>query len=107
HLLEARIFRCPLLSCRVAAISIENETGVKVRRPGGEEQQRPGQVFRLAQTTFRHPRKKSFAHGLSPFGVFIHPRRKWRAKDSRAQGVDGDTRLAPFATERLGDTVDR
>src|SRR5579884_1239148 len=54
--------QCHRLPRRVTAVSVEDVAGVKVRRPGGEEQQRPRQVLRLAEPALRHTREEALAH---------------------------------------------
>src|SRR5579883_2915986 len=93
-------------ACRIAAIGVKNMAGVKIRSLGGEEQQRPRQVRRLAKTAFRHAGKKAFAHRGGALVVLVHPGRQRRTENRRPNGIDGDAGVAPLAAERLGDAID-
>ena len=50
---DARLRRHQSARC-VAAVGVEDVAGVEIRRLGGEEQQRPGEIGRLAQPALRH-----------------------------------------------------
>ena len=92
---------------RVAAVGVEDVAGVEVRRLRREEQQRPGEIGRLAQAALRHAREEARAHGLAALVVGEHPFGERRAEDRRPERVHGDAGAAPLAAERLGDAVDR
>ena len=47
---------------RVAAVGVENMTGIEIRRFGREEQQRPGKIGGLPEPAFGHPRQETLAH---------------------------------------------
>src|SRR5690348_7415474 len=93
------------LARRVAAVSIQNVAGVKIRSLGGEEEQRSGQILRFAEPALRHAGQKAFAHIGRALGVLVHPGSERRAKHRGPDGIDGDAGVAPFAAERLGDAV--
>ena len=82
-------------------------TCVEVRRPRCEEQERPGQILRLAQPPLRDPGDDSLAHPDRLGRLGEHPLGEGRAKHGRPNRVDGDSRRAQFAGQRFGDSVDR
>src|SRR5215831_9835213 len=92
---------------RIAAIGVEDVTGVEVRRLRREEQERPRQIGRLAKPAFRHACDEALAHCRRALVVLVHPSREGRAEDRGRDRVDGDAGVAPFTAERLGDSVDR
>src|SRR4029077_2860083 len=81
-----------MLASRIAAVGVEDVAGVKIRRLGGEEEQRPGEIGRLAEAALRHAGNKTLAHRGGVFVVFVHPGGQRRAENGRADGVHGDTR---------------
>src|SRR4051812_38466746 len=93
-------------ACRVAAIRVEDVAGVEVRGPGGEEQERAGEVGWLAQAALRHAGDEALAHRGGALGVLVHPGGERQAENGRRDGVDRDAGVAPLAAERLGDAVD-
>lgn len=59
---------------RVAAVGIENMSGVEVRGFGREEQQRTGEIFGFPESTQRYAGQYPLAHGVGLLIVFEHPR---------------------------------
>ena len=51
-------------SRRIAAVGVEDVAGVEVRRPRGEEEQRAGEVLRLAEAALRHAGEEALADRL-------------------------------------------
>src|SRR5580658_8739810 len=92
---------------RIAAVGVEDMAGVKIRRLGGEEEQWPGEIGRLAEAALWHAGDESFAHRGGALVVLIHPGGQRRAEHCRPDGIHRDAGVAPFAAERLGDAVDR
>src|SRR5690606_20960198 len=90
-----------------AAVRVEDVTSVEIRRAGSEKEQRACEIFRLAETADRHAREKSLANLFGALSVLEHPLRERRTKDGRTERIDRDAGCAQFATERLGDAVDR
>src|SRR5229473_1165587 len=92
---------------RISAVGVEDVPGVEVRRPRGEEQERAGEVRRLAEPAFGHAGEEALADVAGAFGVLVHPCGQRRAEDRRPQRIDRDAGFAELAAQRLGDAVDR
>src|SRR5665647_3301348 len=90
---------------RVAAVGVKDVAGVEIRRLGGKEQQRSGEILGLAQAALGHAGEETLAHGLRPLGVLIHPGGERRPKHGRPQRVDGDAGVAPFTAQGFGDAI--
>src|ERR1700728_3204096 len=58
---------------RIAAVGVEDVAGVKIRRLGGEEEQRPGKIGRLAEAAFWHPGNKALANCGRALVVLVNP----------------------------------
>src|SRR5262245_26899039 len=78
------------LSCGIAAVGIENVAGIEIRSFRRQEQQWPGEIFRLAQPAFRHAGEEARARGLAAFVVGEHPGRERRTKHGWANRIYGD-----------------
>src|ERR1700691_6090194 len=61
-------------TCRVAAVGIENMSGVEVRGLGREEQQRTSEIFRFPESTQRYAGEYPLAYGVGLLVVLEHPR---------------------------------
>src|SRR5271156_312015 len=96
-----------ILARRVAAVGVEDVAGVEVGGFRGEEQERTGEIGRLAEPPLGHAGEKALTHRVGALVVLEHPLRQRRAEDCGAERVDGDAGLAPLAAERFGDAVDR
>src|SRR5579863_8948892 len=92
---------------RVTAIGIEDVPSVKIGGLGSQEQERTCEVGRFAKPALRYAREKSFAHRGRTLVVLVHPRGERRAEHRRSDGIHGNSRVTPFAAERLGHAVDR
>src|ERR1700728_5372484 len=91
---------------RIAAVGVEDMPGIEIGCLRREEQQRSGEVLRLAEPALRHAGEESGAHGLAALVVGEHPFGQRRAENGGAERVDRDAGHAEFAAERLGDAVD-
>src|SRR3979490_2982290 len=61
---------------RIAAVGIEDVTGIEVGGTRGEEQERPRQIRRLAEPPLGDARQKALADIARPIGLLIHPARE-------------------------------
>src|ERR1700691_664761 len=58
---------------RIAAVGVEDVAGIEVGGLRGEEQERAGEIGRLAEAPFGHARQKRLAHRRRALGVLVHP----------------------------------
>src|SRR5215472_16961425 len=91
---------------RVPAVRIEDMAGVEIRRLGGEEEKRAGEIGRLSKPALGNARDESLAHGGRALVVFVHPGGERGPEHGRRNGIDGYSRIAPLTAQRLGDAVD-
>src|SRR5580704_1384561 len=105
HRFAPRCAREKLSASRVAAVGVEDVAGVEVGCLRGEEQERAGEVFGLAEAALGHAGQEASANRFAALVIGKHPFGQRRAENRWPQCIDGDAVGAKFATKRLGDAV--